>query len=155
MVDSEPGVTVQLEVDFQDDGVNEYEHPIPSTDWTTFSYHIRPPESFGSIRFRIRKTGAGDTTLAQIQADRDSASMCASQDPLEYDDLPLGATCTGNSASASATCGAQSEQRLCDAGGDPYQTDADCPGYDTQAGRCVTLDPCDGACLLDERPGVP
>jgi hypothetical protein len=288
MVDSEAGVTVQLEVDFQDDGINEYEHPIPSTDWTEFSYHIRPPTSFDRIRFRIRKTGDGDATLAQIMADRDSASMCESQDPLEYDDLPLGASCTGNtecdsgicqsstlvssgfdtdterstcgactqgscggglvcgmgftdeglpsstcvaedskplgeaciageecasdvccsgrcseccstdhacpdggscdrrwstgdahtrmmpymcdaddrdraggaacmgpSDCTSTTCGAHSELRLCDAGGNPCETDDDCPGYDFEPGRCVTLGPYDGRCLLDERPGVP
>jgi hypothetical protein len=288
MVDSEAGVTVQLEVDFRADGIAEYAHPIPSTDWTTFGYHIRPPESWDRVQFRIRKTGAGDATLAQIMAERDSASMCASQDPLEYDDLPLGYTCAaneecdsgvcqgstllssgfdsdtvrmtcgecqvsscdegqacglaftseaqptstcmapaskvlgeacmsgqecgtgvccdgrcseccsgshacgedancerrwspgdahtrmmpwmcnpderdraqgeacmGDSECTGATCGAQSQLRLCDAGGNPCTSDAECPGYDFEDGRCVTLGARDGACLGDGGPGLP
>jgi hypothetical protein len=104
MVDSDPGVTVTLELDFRDDGLTEYAHPIPSTDWTTFSYHIRPPSYFDNIRFRIRKTGAGQATLAQIAADRANASLCASQAPLIYEDLPLGARCQDADECASSHC---------------------------------------------------
>jgi hypothetical protein len=287
MVDSEPGIDVQLEMDFQDDGLLEYAHTIPSTDWTTFSYYIRPPEHFDSIRFQIRKTGTGQATLAQIAADRADEDLCESRQPLVYEDLPLGATCwegdecasgtcqatpllsssfdsdttrsscgecsagscgegqvcglafteqgapysacmqpdtkllgeacmagnecasdvccegrcsecctdgqcddgescerrwsegdahtrmmpwmcdpderdraggeacMGASDCASTLCDGQSQLRLCDAGGNPCETDADCPGYDGDEGRCVTLGPYGGMCLLDEPPGMP
>ncbi len=93
MVDSDPGVTVQLELDFRSDGAAEYAHPIPSTDWTTFSYHIRPPDWFDVMTFRIRKTGTGNATVAQILAERDDAEMCASQTALDYSDLANGQHC--------------------------------------------------------------
>ncbi len=104
MVDSDPGVTVQLEIDFRDDGITEYAHPIASTDWTTYSYHIRPPEGFEQLRFRIRKTGVGNATLAQIMGDRADASLCASQEPTLYRDLPLGDSCESASECATGIC---------------------------------------------------
>lgn len=104
MVDSDPGVTVQLEIDFRDDGITEYAHPIATTDWTTYSYHIRPPDWFDTLRFRIRKTGTGNATVAQIMADRADADLCESQEPTTYQDLPLGFHCDGDSECASGTC---------------------------------------------------
>jgi len=104
MVATDPGVTVALEIDFQDNGLTEYAHPIPNTDWTTFSYHIRPPEWFDTLRFRIRKTGVGNATVAQIMADRADEALCESQVPTPYDDLPLGSYCASASECATGIC---------------------------------------------------
>ncbi len=104
MVDSDPGVTVQLELDFQDDGLTEYAHPIPSTDWETFSYYIRPPSWFDHLRFRIRKTGTGNATVAQIAADRADGDLCGSQTPTPYRDLPLANRCEADSECSTGIC---------------------------------------------------
>ena len=104
MAQTDDGTTVQLELDFNDDGLAEYEHPIPVMDWQTVSYDIRPPAWFEGIRFRIRKTGSGDAVLAQIRAQTDDAENCESMDPIGYEDLPDGSYCQQNTECANTHC---------------------------------------------------
>jgi len=91
-VDRDPNVDLTIEMDFQDDGVTEYSHPIPTTNFEPASYRITPPTWYHSVRFIVRKTGAGRAVLAQIKVlplDRDKCSA----PPMDLDDRPLGADC--------------------------------------------------------------
>ncbi len=104
MAQSDPGTTVQLELDFYDDGITDYEHPIPVLDWETVSYWIRPPQHFDGIRFRIRKSGDGAAVLSQIRAQSVSEELCEGMDKLLLEDLADGTRCSENAECLHGRC---------------------------------------------------
>jgi len=96
--------SVVLTMDF-DGGAFGHPQTIPSGTWTPLSYHLVTPSYFQSLRISIRKTGAGNAALAQIQASK--ASDCS--DPPLVGELarPAGATCEMASQCAGAMCHAR------------------------------------------------
>ncbi len=95
---------VVLTMDF-DGGAFAVHETIPSGAWTPLSYHLVTPSYFQSLRLSIRKTGAGNAALAQIQASK--ASDCSGPPPVGELARPVGATCETVSQCAGAMCRAR------------------------------------------------
>ncbi len=98
-VDDSASVVLTLS---SDDGSFESRETIPSGAWTPFSFHLVPPSYFLSLRIAIRKTGAGQAELAQIQVSK--ASDCSGPTPVGALVRPAGATCEAASQCAGALC---------------------------------------------------
>jgi len=96
--------SVVLTMDF-DGGAFARQQTIPSGNWTPLSYHLVTPSYFQSLRLSIRKTGAGNAELAQIQASK--ASDCSDPPPVGELARPAGATCEMASQCAGAMCRAR------------------------------------------------
>lgn len=127
LADTEPGVQVVLEMDFQDDGSAEYSHPIPDADFRPLVYSIPTPTWFESVRFVLRKQGAGRAVLAQISAF--AGGDCAGE-RLAMADRPNGARCEEDGQCRIGLCGEQAAPagmsglpRVCGA----CSANADCP----------------------------
>lgn len=103
LVDKDDGVTLTLEMDFQDDGTVEYSHPLPGDDFRPVEYNIKPPSWYDSVRFIIRKTGDGRAVLAQIKVSSDGEDSCVGQ-PLNLTDRPDGAQCEESAQCKSGRC---------------------------------------------------
>ena len=92
---------VYLEMDFFDDGVVEYSHPIPFNNWTPVEYMITPPQWYDSVRFYIRKIGQGQAVLAQIKVTE--GDEC-SEPPLAASNAPNGIPCNYDAECTSGLC---------------------------------------------------
>jgi len=101
LIDKPDDAEVVLELDFQDDGIAEYSHPIPSYDWRPVDYKITAPTWYDSVRFILRKRGPGRAVLARILVT--AGSSCIG-DPLPLTDRPLGAECEADDECASDAC---------------------------------------------------
>ena len=95
---------VTLTMDF-DGGAFSHQEIIPSGAWTPLSYHLVTPSYFQSLRIAIRKTGAGNAVLAQIQASK--ASDCSSPPLVGETSRPAGAACEMANQCAGAMCRAR------------------------------------------------
>jgi len=65
-VDLRTRVTVQIDVN--QDGTNEFDEPIPATDWATVEFLFALPKEYQGATFRVVKHRPGNATLAQIRA---------------------------------------------------------------------------------------
>lgn len=101
IADADEGVGLTIQMDFNDDGSVEYDHPLASNDWRPVSYLITPPTWYSSVRFKIRKSGQGRAVVAQVRVE--SASGCTAE-PLALTDRPLGVECRTDGECASDTC---------------------------------------------------
>ncbi|RME25617.1 MAG: hypothetical protein D6798_08540 [Deltaproteobacteria bacterium] len=102
VADVDDGVGLTLEMDFYDDGVAEYSHPLISDDYQQVAYDITPPTTWKGVRFRLRKTGSGQAVLAQIRARSRPAEECPDP-PLDVE-APLGEQCDDSVPCHDATC---------------------------------------------------
>ncbi len=84
LADVGEGASLTLELDFGDDGVAEYSHPLPADDWAPAGYFITPPVAFDGIRFRLRKSGSGEAVIAQLRAQVEDPANCT-EPPLDTD----------------------------------------------------------------------
>jgi hypothetical protein len=104
LADIEPNAEVTLQMDVYDDGVVDWERPIPASEWANLHYLVKMPDYYQGLRFRISKTGSGRVVLAQIAAEE--AMNC--EDPqLVVSDQPSGAYCNGSDMCASGICATQ------------------------------------------------
>ncbi|MCB9779701.1 MAG: hypothetical protein H6742_14140 [Alphaproteobacteria bacterium] len=67
---------LKLLLDFQDDGLIDFETPLASDDYDGVSYFVTPPESYQDIRFIITKTGGGKAVIAQVRAQEEVRENC-------------------------------------------------------------------------------
>ncbi len=82
LADIDENARVFLEMDFFDDGVVDYERELGHVRWERLVHLVATPATWDSVRFTLRKDGAGRARLAQIEATADSD--CA-DDPLEIE----------------------------------------------------------------------
>lgn len=88
--DRDDGVTLQLEMDFLDDGTSEYSHALTSDDYAPVSYKVTPPTWYEGVRVIVRKMGQGRAVVANLRIARGEDCKAA---PLPLDHRPLGAPC--------------------------------------------------------------
>lgn len=126
LADIEPSAEVTLQMDIYDDGIVDWERPIPASEWANLHYLVHMPDNYQGLRFRISKTGSGRAVLAQIAAE--DAVGCDGP-TLAIDDQPDGAYCSDSEMCASGLCATQvSSFALGDVCGE-CMTDDDCtPG---------------------------
>lgn len=70
VADADDRADLVLELDFLDDGMAEYVHPIPARHWQHVHYDLSAPAWYEGVRFRITKTGPGEAKLGQIRVER-------------------------------------------------------------------------------------
>ncbi len=99
--DLDDGVDLYLEMDFLDDGVVEYAHPIPLKDWKTIHYHLGTPSWYDGVRFIVRKEGGAAARLAQIRV---FAGQGCTSDPMPLQHRPSGAPCLEDHDCESLDC---------------------------------------------------
>lgn len=102
LADRDETVEIILQMDFMDDGVIEYEHPIPSNNFRPAEYYINPPTWFENVRFTIIKQGPGRAVLAQLKA-TNGGDNCHG-DPLSLLNRPDGAACEDSLQCTSGRC---------------------------------------------------
>lgn len=66
---------VRLQMDVGDDGSNEQDERIPTSDWRALSYRVRLPLTYDGVRFRLVKAG-GKAVLANIGASYTGQDEC-------------------------------------------------------------------------------
>ncbi|MFT5685818.1 MAG: hypothetical protein ACI8RZ_006772 [Myxococcota bacterium] len=123
--------TISLQLDFLDDGIDEYSHPLTSDNFEESSYFITPPSWFDSVRFTLHKQGSGEAILGQIRALSEGPADCLA-DPLILSERPDGAPCDAADECSGGTC---AEVTLPSSSGtytlstcSSCETDADCAG---------------------------
>ncbi len=95
IADQDDDVGLSLQLDFYDDGVTDYSHPLVADDWQRVDYRITPPDSYDGIRFRVQKVGAGDAVIAHVRA-QDVPSTECTDPPIDLGELPHGAECSSD-----------------------------------------------------------
>jgi len=58
-----------LYIDFDDDGIAEFQQQLPEVGWKSVTYAYPAPEGYQSVRFIVRKEGAGRAVLAQFRVE--------------------------------------------------------------------------------------
>ncbi len=139
LVEKDDGVTVTLEMDFQDDGVIEYSHPLPGDDFRPIVYNLKPPSWYQSVRFIITKTGKGRAVLAQIKVSSDDEANCTDS-PLDLTDRPDGAECEEDAQCNSGLCAQVMLWRPDVEGGDVKACSGCVSGDDCPAGEVCGLE---------------
>jgi hypothetical protein len=172
------GAHLTLEMDFMDDGVVEYSHPLVTNDWENVAYTVTPPETFAGVRFRIKKSGDARAVIAQVRALSVPADECG-DDAIAITGLTAGLPCTSADQCASgmctdapfvssfgdpsseATCGACETSTDCsggqvcgvgweDGGYHPYRACVDA-GADPLGAACATGDQCESGICTDDQ----
>lgn len=129
LADADLGAELELQLDFLDDGVVDWQSPISAEDWSATSYKVRTPVWFEGIRFRIVKRGDARAVIAQVRALGVDDGLCSGE-PVVLHDLPEGVECDTADACGGGYCEqipypgstATLEAQTCAACGD----DADC-----------------------------
>ncbi|HEY4186027.1 MAG TPA: hypothetical protein VGP07_13215 [Polyangia bacterium] len=95
--------TVTLELDFGDHGgTPDVTQTLSTGAWSPIDYHLVTPTYFQSVRVSLRKSGAGQAVLAQIQVAKSSG--CTGAPPQGSLGRPAGATCESASQCAGSSC---------------------------------------------------
>lgn len=99
----EPTATVMIQMDIYDDGIVDWEQPLPASEWSPYSYLVLLPVRYNGVRFRITKSGSGRALLAQIAAEG-AGGACADLQPLLIESQPDGASCWAGDECESGVC---------------------------------------------------
>lgn len=92
---------VSIQLDFNNDGVVDYEQPIAETGFREQKNLVTAPVDYDTVRFIIAKKGHGRAVLAQMFVK--STSNCTGE-PLVLKAQPLGIACQHDDACTSAVC---------------------------------------------------
>lgn len=128
IADIDPAATVYLEMDFRDDGSNEYRQRLPSAAWQPLTFLVTAPSWYDKLGITVSKESDGSAVLARLEVG--SASGCTDA-PIPLDARPAGAWCeTGDQC----TSGACAPSNVCSQTFLPCDDAAPCAG---STGPCV------------------
>lgn len=99
--DRDDAVSLQLEMDFLDDGTSEYSHALLSDGFKRLSYDISAPTWYKQVRVIVRKKGAGRAVLSLVRVD--VGGTCTGP-AMTMNDRPLGAGCDAPAQCKSGHC---------------------------------------------------
>jgi hypothetical protein len=162
-VAAEAGMVMKL--DFNDDGIIEFDQEIPAVRWQSVKFVVRAPESYVNARFIVEKLGKGRAVLGQV------AVRAESDCEGPRIELVNGSSCAADASCASKAC----VEGLCSAcaeegcaTGQGCKRDADCASGAcagelcsdcAKDGSCPVLARCDadkqcesGACVENLAP---
>jgi hypothetical protein len=98
-----------LELDFLDDGANEFSERIPTSDWEVRKFTITTPSWYEGVRFRVRREGEkGRVVVAEVFVELRNVGCSAT--PLKLLERPRGASCGGDEECSSRHC----SEAMCD-----------------------------------------
>ena len=67
VADIDPSAQMTILVDFDNDGVVDFQAPLGATDWHQVQAEITAPPVYHGITFRLKKEGTGTAVLAEMQ----------------------------------------------------------------------------------------
>lgn len=67
VADIDPSAQMTILVDFDNDGVVDFQAPLGATDWHQVQAEISAPPVYRGITFRLKKEGTGTAVLAEMQ----------------------------------------------------------------------------------------
>ena len=130
--------TLELLIDFLDDGVMDHRQPIVGQNWARAQFLITPPPWFDDVaappwyqatRVFVRKTGDKRAVLAEMNVTATDGARCTAP-AVELRGAPLGVPCANPAGCASGQCGP----------GTPRPSDTI---LNTVCGECTDDDACD------------
>lgn len=100
-----PGTDAYVALDFQNDGMIDWEKPIPAADFDAFTFYVTPPSWFTSVRFIVGKRGGGELVLAKLRAlDTVSDYAKCTAPEVRLEDRPAYAECDRDEQCRSGLC---------------------------------------------------
>jgi hypothetical protein len=131
----EPSASVQVELDFNDDGRSDASTELPSVKWKRQNVYLSAPADYRRLRLRMRKTGDGDAKLARFGVVGEYGE-CPALPPTTLQD---GAECGSDATCASNRC-YLGHCSACGAGGcaegEACRNESDCLDGACAAGVC-------------------
>ena len=110
--DIDPAAQMELLVDFDSDGVVDFQSPLGATRWRNVQAEITAPEAYAGITFHLRKEGTGTAVLAQMRVT--STTGCTAP-PVQLPPQPFGGSCaTGADCRAGLVCAPNGRCSECD-----------------------------------------
>jgi hypothetical protein len=100
VADVEASAQVALNVDFDRDGVVDFDLPIAETGFRQVRAELTPPTAYDGIRFAVTKKGEGRAVLAQVRVER--SALCSAP-PIVVAPRPLGGACSAQDPGACAS----------------------------------------------------
>lgn len=94
---------VSMVLDFNNDGVEDFEQQIPASRWDETEFLVHAPAAYHGVTFLIRKAGEGRAEVAQLRATRQAAEECPGA-RIVLSDLPAGAGCGADGECADSRC---------------------------------------------------
>jgi hypothetical protein len=146
LADVEANAAVSVEMDFQDDGVSEYEELIPESHFARLRYLVNTPDWYERVRFILRKRGKGRAVVAQVRAT--SSEDCDGPE-LRLREQPTGAYCESSRQCASERCVRAPMPYTELASAEPVQAHAVCSACGEDA-DCAVGELCDVEAIGDD-----
>src|SRR6185437_10088681 len=88
--DIDPSAQMELQVDFDNDGIVDFQTPLGATQWRKVQAEITAPKAYRGITFHVRKGGTGAAVLAEMRVV--STSGCTAPPP-PLPPQPFGGAC--------------------------------------------------------------
>lgn len=98
IADAAPEARLSLVLDFNDDGVPDFEQQFAGLRWKSVAFPVRTPIAYQSLRLSVIKQGTGRAVLAQMRVIEQASCSGA---PLR---LRAGSRCDRNEVCSSARC---------------------------------------------------
>jgi hypothetical protein len=127
--------------DFNDDGIVEHTQAVPAVSWRSVQFLVHTPLFYDSVRYVLRKSGAGHAVIAQlriVEEPTEDGDPCVAE-PLQMAD---GARCTADVVCASGICldghcSSCAADGGCDVGAACFR-DEQCASGSCQGGACAS-----------------
>ncbi len=103
LADVGEGASLELAIDFYDDGTIDHRQPILGDAWALSSFAITPPERYEGARVMVLKAGTGRAVLAELAVSERGRSACTAA-PVEVREGALGMSCARDSSCTSGFC---------------------------------------------------
>ena len=134
--DVEAEASFRLQLDFNVDGVIEFDQAVPAIHWRSHEFLVHAPERYKGIRYILRKEGGGRAVIGQLRVVSD---ITCTGPRLPSGPLPPGGQCSENADCSTELC----VDGLCRACGE----DNDCAdGEFCTMGACSECLPNDTTC---------
>jgi hypothetical protein len=147
VADIDPAAQMTVLVDFDNDGIIDFQAPLGATDWHEVQAEISAPPAYQGITFHVKKAGTGTAVLAEMQVL--STTGCTPAPALVLPPQVLGGFCTKSTdCQTGMVCNGSSQCAQCDEA-TPCADGAACTTRIFQAQQCdpgqglgKTGDPC-------------
>jgi hypothetical protein len=103
LADVEENASLELLIDFHDDGVIDHRQPIVGRRWARSEFLITPPAWYERARVLVRKAGTGRAVLAELGVSQEAAASCTAA-PVAIRDAALGLPCEADSECRQRHC---------------------------------------------------
>lgn len=104
IADVDTSARARLALDFNDDGIIDFDQAIPDVRWRSVQFKVKTPVNYTSVRFELRKEGPGKVVVAQLRVTKNYSSYPDGCDGGEALKLADGSRCTVDAVCDSGAC---------------------------------------------------